>query len=193
MKKFIDDFAQGKIQIKYYLASAKFPRKKRRLISFLTALLSIVLIGLFAKYYDHIGGKASWPIVAFTIVLLIVPNYIAGKWLLQVKAAGKVFFYEEHLEIHQNNEVRSLNYSEIIRIVYCGELPSDLLQARIRSYKTYRVKIFTDIKEHFILHICKEIFIHPEETKHFQKIHPILPQTLKEIKPRYGTLEDSEL
>lgn len=193
MKEFIEDFAKGNIQIKYFLVDAKFSRRKRRWLTLFTALISIVLIGLSAKYYDHIGANTKWPLVLLTILFLLIPSYIVGKRILQVEKSGKILFFAEYLEIHQNNEVRTLKYSEILKIEYCGELPEDLLQTNTPSYSTYRVKFYQGIKDHFILHINKDIFLTKEEKQHFRKIHPILPSTLKAIQPKYGTLEDTHL
>lgn len=128
------------------------------------------------------------------LAILIVPFYILGNILLRYNVIGKIYFNEDRILIESADKI-IVPYDTIIKIEYCGNLlKSYVLRSSVRSeFKTYIIRFVTNQNRSITIEATENLFVLPEEKKHFSKPYPVIERTLREINPKFGNIENRQL
>lgn len=125
-------------------------------------------------------------------MLIILSAYFLGKLLLIYDIIGQIQFFEDKLEIRTLSNTRQLNYNEILKVEYFGNLSSDIIGPS-SNFKTSIVKLYTSSTEYIIFETERNIIISEKDKNKFQTQPPMIENCLKAIHPKYGISENFKL
>lgn len=187
MKTIRDNFAGGKIDLKYYLVRPKY--SKNEITSYVIILTIVVLSALILSInLLNFQQKNSTLFIVGLLLLMIVPYYILGKLVLKFDIIGNIQFNELYLSIQlKNQEPQEIPYMEILKIEYCGGVREDLI-SKFVTYKTYKLRFLTADKRKVDLEAAQNMELTIEELNIQKRIEPTLINVVEAINPKYGII-----
>jgi hypothetical protein len=185
MKTLRDNFASGKIDLKYYLVRPKYSKNE---IIIAILILSIVVLPVLILSIRLLNSNQlnSTLIIVGIFFLLIVPYYILGRLMLKFDVIGKVQFNELYLTIQfHNQELHEIPYTEILKIEYCGGIREDLISKVIR-FKSYKIRLITSENRKIDFEATQNMYLTKGELNIQRSIEPTLIRAVEAINPKYG-------
>ncbi|MFZ5554161.1 MAG: hypothetical protein ACOZCO_13675 [Bacteroidota bacterium] len=186
LKNYINEFSAGKIILKYNLIHPEVSESKRKIINMVYILFSFIVLYFILKIYDRFpffnAGFAVLVWILFGLVTGKITHFFTSGYTIY----GKLFFYENHLEIEKNEDSQKIIYEDINAIFYQTSLLKNTFHSNHSDPKSIKIKFMLKNRTSLIIEAENELIMTKEDFMQFRKAEPGLTGILEEIKPRYG-------
>lgn len=192
MEEIIKHFAQGKIRLRFWIVEPVIPNKKRKRITLIAGILGIALIiGIGIFFIPKFTDTGAVVFLVMLCFVLFLGDLYHKQRLSQFTKKGKILFEVDKIVCYNiaNQPILTLEYSEILRIVYKGNLVESA-SGYHRTYRTYLVKFQTTSDITHTFELTRELVLTQNEMSIQRSIEPTLEHVLTAISPKYGILEN---
>ncbi len=188
MKKLIDRYSKGKIEIKFHLVTPVTSNRKRKIVLSIGLMLFLTFtLYIVPKILQNLSLTGLIPIGIGLGVFWLLFDFLTRIWLFKIKPIGIVKFLSETMQIQTTDNLinENISYSEIKGIRYQHNVPETVL-TKTPHTKTFIVEFVRYENMPVIIEVEKNMFVTKEEANQFRIPEPDLETVLSYINAKYG-------
>ncbi|MFA7273361.1 MAG: hypothetical protein WC044_05800 [Crocinitomicaceae bacterium] len=188
MKKLIDRYSKGKIQIKFHLVTPVTSNRKRKIILSIGLMLFLTFtFYVIPKILQNLNLTGLIPIGIGLGVFWLLFDFIIRIWLFKINEIGIIKFLPETMQIQTTDNLinESISYSEVKGIRYQRNVPRTVL-TNTPDTKTFIVEFVRYENKPIIIEVENNMFVTKKDENQFRTPEPDLETVLSYINAKYG-------
>ena len=188
MKELIEQYSSNRIEVKFDIIESNIPDRIRNRLG-----RSLLIFSVFCSFYLLILFSNKFENSFLTMLGFLTPmifvHFFDRLYFNKFKKVGQVFFLADKLNVDfkDGSIPKSIDYSQVDRIEYKGNLPKGFVKLRGVIYKSYYVTFKFNMDKKFTLHLYEYNFLDEKDQSNFRREDLHLINVLNHVPTKFGT------